>query len=261
MNTNIQEKHDHSKFHVQGALTGAFYGLLMGTAFVLVMAYINMWLHPNIPFGVDWPHFGVLWLLIGLGLAAIGAVACLFDEPLIGLLVGAVVAGFLGLGGTLLFSNTTAGMKLIVLIFTLAPMAVVSLPVAWVLQRLVQRHAGSTNLKWRPVFVALLIVIAVALGGGSAYFTKISDSALEAVRLVNEGLRADGEHPGIDVSQLAGWQEHRAMRYELFQQKSEATTEGFDVRAVYQDGYTVKCIVSAYPGYDIYIKECAAAEK
>jgi hypothetical protein len=261
MNTNGPENQDHARLRVQGALTGALYGLLMGTAFVVVMTLINRWLYPEIPFGVNWAQASILWALIGLGLALIGGVTCLIDEGLIGMLVGAALGGFLALGGTLLVAEAPTGMKWIVLVFTLAPMAVFALPVVWVLRRLTKEHVHALSSKWKPAYISFLILISLALGAGSGYFTKISSRALQAMRLVNAGLQVDGEHQGANVSQLAGWQEHSSMRYELFQQKSEFTTEGFDVRARYEDGYTVLCVVNAYPGYDPSIKGCTVVEK
>ena len=58
-------------------LVGALYGLLTGTAFVLMSAFIDALLHPDLPIGVDWTLMSRRWLLIGLGLALIGAVTCL----------------------------------------------------------------------------------------------------------------------------------------------------------------------------------------
>lgn len=261
MNTNGQENQDRTRLRVRGALTGALYGLFIGTAFVVVMVLINRWLHPEIPFGVDWSRTSILWMLIGVGLALIGAVTCLIDESLVGMLVGAAVGGFLALGGTLLFAQAPTGLKWIVLVFTLAPMAVFALPVVWVLRRLAKEHAHALSSKWKPAYISFLILIAIALGAGGGYFMKMSSQELQAVRLVNDGLKVNGEHQGIDVNQLSGWQKHSSMRYELFQQKSESITEGFDVRARYEDGYTVLCVVNAYPGYDPFIKECRVIEE
>jgi len=46
------------------------------------------------------------------------------------------------------------------------------------------------------------------------------------------------------------------MRYQLFQKDSQASTEGYDVRAEYEDGYTLQCTVVVYPGFNTYISNC-----
>jgi hypothetical protein len=46
------------------------------------------------------------------------------------------------------------------------------------------------------------------------------------------------------------------MQYKLFQKASEASTEGYDVRAKYEDGYTLQCTVVVYPGFNTYISDC-----
>jgi hypothetical protein len=261
METNVSEKQEHARRRLQGALNGALYGLFMGTAFVVVMILINRWLYPEIPFGIDRSKVIVFWLLIGVGTALVGAVTCMIEESLIGLLVGAAAGGFLALGGTLLFSEAPTGMKWIVLIFTLAPMAVFALPIVWILRRMTREHIRALASKWKYAIISLLLLISVVLGGGAGYFTKIDERTLHAVQLVNDGLRAGGDHKGVDVGQLAGWQEHGNMLYKLFWQKSESTTEGLDVRAVYDDGYIVLCVVNAYPGYDPFIQECRVDSK
>src|SRR6185503_20631238 len=80
---------------VRHVMVGALYGLLTGTAFVLMSAFIDVLLHPNLPLGVDWTLTSTRWILIGLGLALIGALTCLFNETWAGLLAGAITAGLL----------------------------------------------------------------------------------------------------------------------------------------------------------------------
>src|SRR5829696_4800232 len=95
MNTNEITINDTRKNYIRQASIGALYGFLMGTAFVLVAAFINAWLYPELPIGVDWEQALVRWLLIGLGLTLIGALTSLFTETFHGLLAGAVTAGLL----------------------------------------------------------------------------------------------------------------------------------------------------------------------
>src|SRR5262245_45764733 len=146
---------------IQRAMFGAVYGLLAGTAFVLMSAFIDSLLHSDLPLGVDWSLAALRWSLIGLGLALIGALTSFFDETWAGLLAGAVTAGLLALISALFLSSTNAGLKLMVLIFTLAPIAVMSLPIAWILRRLVESHGRALYLTRSPARITLLVLVAI----------------------------------------------------------------------------------------------------
>jgi len=246
---------------VRRAIVGALYGLLTGTAFVLMSAFIDVLLHPNLPIGVDWTLTSTRWILIGLGLALIGALTCLFNETWAGLLAGAIAAGLLALTSALFLSPTSTALKVMVLLFTLAPIAVMSLPIAWILRRLAERHAVALYSQHSIARIALLILTAVALGAAGGYFMKMSLDASTAVRYFHDALQSANVSETEEISVLSGFQEHTGMRYKLFQKTSEASTEGYDVRAVYEDGYTLQCTVVVYPGFNTYISDCESNGK
>lgn len=247
------------KVYIQRALIGALYGLLLGTAFVVVMTFINSWLNPDVPFGVDWEPVPLRWILIGLGLTLIGALSCVFIEPIPGLLTGAVVAGFLALASALFQSTATevsTGAKTIVLIFALVPVSVMSLPVILFLRRLEHQHEQALTLNRYVPRILLLVVSAVALGVIGGYYTKISGPALRAVRAFHTELQRPAEERNNKINELPGMAQHENMEYELFQQESPSTTEGFDVRAEYKDGYSFQCTVVTFPGSPAHILSC-----
>jgi MFS family permease len=250
-----------SRLTVRRAWVGGLYGLLTGTAFVLMSAFIDIWLHPNLPLGVDWSLTSIRWILIGLGLALIGALTCLFNETWTGLLAGAITTGLIALTSALFFSATNTALKVIVLVFTLVPMAVMSLPIAWILRLLTGRHAAALYSERSMARIAMLIGIAVALGAAGGYFMKMPRSAATAVRYLHDTLQSVNVNETEEISKLPGWQEHAGMRYELFQKKSEASTEGYNVRAEYKDGYSLQCTVVAYPGSNPYLSSCASNKK
>ena len=260
MNTNEQTGNDARKIYIRRTLTGAIYGFLMGTAFVIVSAFINIWLYPGLPMGVDWDQVLVRWFLIGLGLTLIGALTCLFAEKFHGLLAGSVTAGLLILTTALFLSSTGAGAKFVVLIFVLAPIAVMALPVVWLLRRLMERHALALQMNRSFLRIALLMLTAVSAGAFGGYFMKMSRSALISVQMVHENLQAAPQNRNDEVSQTAGLQEHAGMRYSLFQRASTTSTVGFDIRAEYEDGYKAQCVVVVYPGTPPYIRSCEAVE-
>jgi len=246
---------------IRRAMLGALYGLLAGTAFVLISAFIDLLLYPDLPLGVDWSLVASRWALIGLSIALIGALTCFFSETWAGLLAGAVTASLLALISALFFSPITAALKLVVLIFTLVPAAAMSLPIAWILRRLAERHALALHLEQTAARIARLVLIALVLGAGFGYFAKMSRREVSALRFMHEALQTMQENPKPQLKDLAGLQEHAVMEYKLFQKDSELSTEGFDVRAEYKDGYIVQCVVVVYPGSSPYLSSCESSEK
>lgn len=242
-------------------LLGALYGFLIGNAFVITGSVADRFLYPDLPLGMDWSLFAARWIWIAPGLAVIGAIATLFTEKLPSLLVGAVTAGLLALLSALFLSPVTVGLKVIVLIFTLIPMAAMSLPVTLILRWLVDKHENILELHQRLIRTIPLILLAIVLGIGSGYFMKMSKRAVAATYFMHNLLQTAPEDAENPVRDVAGFDEHMGMRYRLFQQTSETSTEGFDVRAEYDDGYSVTCIVVVYPGRDPYLSDCGFAQK
>lgn len=240
---------------VRRAIVGALYGLLAGTAFVLTSAFVDTLLHPNLPLGVDWTLMSTRWILIGLGLSVIGAATCWWNETWQGLLSGAVVSGAIVLISSLFDSQIGVGMKLIVLVFTLMPITIMALPIAWLLRILAERHALASQSEQPAARLALLMLIAVILGAGSGFFTKMSPREVEVTRYVHELLQnpADENNPIRNIEEL---QVHQGVPYKLYQTQSEFSTEGYDIRVEYEDGFVLQCVVVLYPGRDPYISTC-----
>lgn len=240
---------------VRRAMIGALYGLLTGTAFVLMSAFIDILLHPDLPLGVDWSLTAERWAWIGLGLTLIGALTCLFNETWAGLLAGAITAALLALINSLLSSSSAAGIKLMVLMFTLVPIATMSLPISWILRRLGEAHGLASQSDKPATRLAVLMLISVALGAGSGSFTKMSPSGLEVMRYTHGLLQnvADENNP---IRNVDGLQDHQGAHYKLYQTRSEFSTEGYNIRVEYEDGFVLQCVAVLYPGRDPYISTC-----
>jgi hypothetical protein len=244
----------------QHILAGALYGFLTGSAFVISGTLVDRLLHPDLPLGMDWPLFTTRAVWVVLGLMLIGAITSLFTETLPGLLSGAVVAGFVAMVSALVSASTTLGLKILVLIFTLVPMAALSLPVTLILRWLVDKHDHALQSR-RIAQIAFLVLLAVFLGAGSGYFLKMSRRALDATRYMQQSLQTAPQNANNLIHDLPGFQSHAGMKYELFQTASRSSTEGFDVRAEYKDGYTVNCVVVVYPGSAPYLSDCTSSSK
>jgi hypothetical protein len=240
------------------ATWGAFYGFLMGVAFVLIAAFIDLWLHPDLPLGVNWQLLWTRLPLFALGMALVGAVTCWWNEAWTGLLSGAAAAAALALAVALFTSNdVTAGMKFIVLVFILIPFAAMMLPITWVMRWLVEHHARSLQLNWSYGRIAGLILLAALLGSTGGYFMKMSGRQLEVTRYVHALLQGTNVEQS-PISKVKGMSEHEGIPYRLYSAKSAFSTEGFDVRAEFEDGYVLKCTAVLYPGRPPYLTSCSS---
>ncbi len=246
---------DTRQAKIKRAAFGALYGFLGGAAFVVMAAFIDILLNPDLPFGVDWSIFMVRLALIGLGLALVGAVTCWWHEAWQGLLSGAAVAGVLALIVALFSAEVATGMKFIVLVFALVPIAAMTMPMAYLLRWLTERHAAVLQLKWSSLRVAWLMVIVLALGAGAGYFMKTSASGLEAAHLVQGFLQnlALAQNP---LNNIEGVQAHQNMPYKLYQNRSTFSTEGYDIHIEYADGFKLHCVVITYPGTNPVVSGC-----
>jgi tetrahydromethanopterin S-methyltransferase subunit B len=256
MDTYVQTHENARKGYIRSALVGALYGFLMGTTFVLVAALIDTWLYPELPVGVDWDQELVRFLLIGGGITLIGALTNFFPETFQGLIAGTIAAGLLALIVALFLSPVSTGLKLMVLLFTLVPIAIMCLPLVLLLRYLTSWHARALQTNRSMLSISALILVAVALGAVGGYFLKMPPRALMSMQMVHENIQATPENQDEQISKTPGLKEHAGMSYDLFQMLSTTSTEAFDVRAVYEDGYAFQCVVVSYPGQPPYIRSC-----
>ena len=241
------------------AALGAFYGLLIGTVFALTAAYIDLWLHPDLPFGVNWSVFMIRFPLIALGLALTGALTCWWNESWYGVLSGSLFLAALALVTALFTSEVAAEAKFILLLFIIMPLAVMSLPIILILRRITVAHASALGMNRKHLRIAWLLILSVALGMGGGYLMKTSARGVESTRLLH-GMLQSIESEDNPLQKTEGAREHASTPYELYTTRSATSTEGFDIRVKYTDGFTLDCTIVSYPGYKPYLRACTSGE-
>jgi hypothetical protein len=249
---------DSRQAKMQRTLIGALYGLLGGAAFACVAAFVDLWLNPELPLGVNWSAFWVRLPLLGVGLALIGAVACWWHEAWRGLLGGTIVASALTLLSALFTAQVGTGLKVIVLVVSLVPVAVLTLPVAYLLRWVTEQHAQALRQPRRELRLAGLLLAILLLGAGGGYLTKASTSTLRALRSV-DGLLQTSLSKQNPLSAVAGVRERAELPYTLYATRSAASTEGYEVHIQFEDRYRVSCTVVVYPGQSPFLKACRPA--
>jgi len=244
---------------IRRTMFGALYGFLGAITFVLISAFIDILLHPELPLGVNWSALTMRAPLIILGLALVGAVTCWWQETWQGLVSGAAVAAALALITSLFSSQVNTGMKFMVLFFTLVPVAVMALPVAYFLRWVIERHGQALQMNGRGRRLAGLVILVIAVGAALGLFMKPSGRAIEAARFIHNFLQdlSAEDNPLADVP---GVVERRDVLYTMYSTKSESSTEGFDIHVEYSDDYEVLCTVILYPGRIPFFSGCQPVE-
>jgi hypothetical protein len=192
-------------------------------------------------------------------MALIGAVTCWWHEAWQGLASGAVVAAALALIVSLVSSQVPTGLKFIVLVFILIPIAALTVPISYILRWVTERHATALHTRWSTVRIAGLISLMLALGAGCGYFTKTSPHGIEVARFM-DGILQNPAQAKTALDKIVDLPAHQASPYKLYQQKSTDSTEGYDFRVAYKDGYTLHCTVVAYPGTNPFISACETGQ-
>ena len=249
-------KEDSSQIQWKQATLGAFYGLLGGMAFALTASLVDVLLRPDLPLAVDWNVLETRCFVIGLSLMLIGVLTTMWTDTWPGLGSGALVAGLLALGSALYTSQSPTGIKLIILIFALIPVAVMSLPIVLLLRWLVQRHKDSLILKRPASRIVGLVLISLIVGTMGGSFLKMSPRAVSATRYLHNVMQLGNNQKILTVE---GVSQHNGMSYHLYQRKSEVSTDGFIVRVEYEDGFAFNCEVVLYSGRNPRLSGCIPA--
>jgi hypothetical protein len=172
---------------------------------------------------------------------------------------GAVAASALALIVALFTAEVGAGLKIVVLVFILVPIAALTLPVAYTLRWLTEHHAAAMRLERSSVRIAGLVILVLALGAGCGYFMKTSPRGVEVARYMQSLLK----NPALAKPPLAkveGVLEHQHVPYKMYQKKSTESTVGYDFRFEYEDGFILRCAVIAYPGTDPFVSKCETGQ-
>jgi hypothetical protein len=238
----------------------ACFGLLSGTLVVLVSGTINRFAFPELSMRVDWPHMAGLWLLLGPLLGALCGLAAYTTE----MWPGSFLAGF-GMALAMLVTNIAQGQgavltNIVLLVILLIPLTGMMTPVALVFRWLGKRFVDASVARGPRRFAgfAFTVLLAILLGLAPGMLARMNAQAQTAVLHVKTLLDQEAA-PGVipdAFGSLPGYRAHAGAKYSLSQRESAASTEAFDVSIHFADGYTITCIVVAYPERDPYIDSC-----
>jgi hypothetical protein len=146
-------------------------------------------------------------------------------------------------------------MKIIVLVFVLIPIAVMTLPVAYLLRWFTERHGRALHMNWSGARIAWLVLLVIAVGAGLGYFMKSPGRAIASARFIHSFLQ-DLSSEKNPLASVAGVPERSETPYQMYATPSEKSTEAFDIHVEYADNYQLLCTVILYPGRDPYFSGC-----
>lgn len=245
------------------ALAGALYGFLGGSAFALLAGTIDALILRDLSIYLDWSAVLLHWFGFGLVLAGAGAITGWMAEGLKGVMLGASSLALAMLVYSLIQANLALVAGLTMLVIMVLPVAATCLPIALVLRWLINRHTGESGIndKVRVRSVIFLAFLALILGLVPAFFTRTSGKAETSLRTMDTLLKnaASGQ---VDtrfdrqMEQSPALKAHIGMNYQLSQQTSIISTEGYEIIIVFADGFKATCTMVAYGSRDPYVSAC-----
>lgn len=245
----------------QRALAGALYGLAAASAFVLVAATIDRLTFPSLPIYIDWAQAALTWLVLGATLTGVGVLAGWFSEGLTGIGIGAAAIAASVMLLSLSQSDYPLPPKIIMFIILSLPLTAASVPVALGLRWLARQHMRALQRTgWALARGLAVTLLLAALGGGvPGLLTRMSPQAERAMLHLHATLTAPqppNQSPYSPFRAATRLDEHWGAPFEMRQVRSITSTEGYDIRVVYPDGYSFWCTVVVYADYDPYVRAC-----
>jgi len=251
----VDERSEPVKIKIGRALLGGLFGLLGGTAFTLSAMFSDRLFYPHLPMGLDWDFYVTFWIWLGPGLLAVGFLTAWWFETWVGLLTGSLIAATVLILSNMPTSAASPFQKIITFVIVFLPAMAICLPLVYFFRWLVQQIFRLRSRRGGAIWITVLFLLVIALGGAGGLWMRMPTRAVNAVSKMNTALPNPPE-PGSALLKLTCLEAHRSQPFELFYAKSTYTTQGYDVRAVYGDGYVVKCAVVTYSIDSPYITKC-----
>lgn len=251
----VDERSEPVKIKIGRALLGGLFGLLSGTAFTLSAMFSDRLFYPHLPMGLDWEFYALFWIWLGPGLLLVGFLTAWWFETWTGLLTGTLAAATVLILSNMPTSAASPFQKVITFVIVFLPAMAICLPLVYFFRWLVQQTFRLRARRGGAAWIAALFVLVIALGGAGGIWMRMPIRAVNAVTKMDTALQNTPE-PGSALLKLTHLEAHRSQPFELFYAKSTYTTQGYDVRAVYEDGYLIKCAVVVYSLDSPYITKC-----
>jgi hypothetical protein len=249
------------------SLGGALYGFLGGSVFSILSGTIDTLTYPDLPIYTDWAAIFSRWVWFGLGLAVVGLIIGWFTEKLKGIAAGASALAL----ALLVISVTQADFlpmaDIILVLILILPVSAICIPIALILRALANRHMHvleqSGFLRARALVV--LVFWAVFLGAAIGSLARTTGKAEQSLRTMDTLLQnaaAGQANPRLEriLGELPAFKTHIGMGYQLSQQTSIVSAEGYEIKIIFDDGYQAICTMVAYGSQKPYVFDCAEGE-
>lgn len=233
------------------AMAGAFYGLVVGTAYALLAATIDAILLRDVPMRLNWPAVWASVAATGAGGALLGAVAAWPSSALRGIIIGALAMASWGILRAVIVSGINPALVLAAFLPTFLPTAMVSLPIVLLLRGVVALHESfleKTGRDWLLSQAGLLIGL-IALGLFVGSWAQMPPYAQDAVRRVNRMVSgylsgpADAPVP-LPLSGIPNLRARVGKAFTLEQSPAASGVTAVEVGVIFDNGYTITCLIN-----------------
>lgn len=240
----------------------ALSGFSAGTISTFIIAYINIWLFPDIPLRLDWLSILTAWLLWAVLGSLLAGLSGLSSEGFKSIAFSAVSMSFSILMLSSMQSSESTTLKIVALVGLLFPIAAMLSPLAviffWLARRFIQVMSLKGWARLKILIVNFLIIFVIGVLPG--LYVKMDSRSEKAVRVIHQILQ-DARTSAPDVLHKSllkteGFADRKSQPYTLSQAASIYSTVGVDVTVHYEDGYKMTCTVVMYPGSEPSIYPC-----
>lgn len=243
-------------------LFGGIFGALMGGLYALCSLAVNWIALSGVPLAP--PQQGVQGYVIQYVLlgAVLGLVSSVPASTMAGVAIGGLIGSLISTAGAVWsqWGDISVIRTIIVLLYTFLPLAVLFMPLAFLIRRGVDAQVvdPARPYLWarRYLVPLMLVLVVVILGTMSLYPADIRKAFKETNALVQQSLRATShEELPASFKQIANFRDNVIPEYEMYW--SENAEEFFGPRPAsgemsqfliftqFKNGYRIACVFSA----------------
>lgn len=246
-------------------LPGAIMGIVVATAYVLVLSTVNVVTLPALHLSVDWIRMLTNLVKYDLVLALVGAIAAWFTDDYMGAVGGGILTILLFLIFNWIVFRIQGGSaeRMVQLLITSLPLLVGAMLLCGAFRFAINRYLSAMQAepaRMRKRRLAGWIVIVFLVGMLPGALSRFDQNAQNVILAMDQRLQAVASDSSLlaqfPLAKFPALQGHFGMRFVLYPRASAQVASALDVTIRYEDGYAITCLVPTTDPYVQYFGSC-----
>lgn len=235
-------------------MTGVFYGALMGAVYALVAGTVNWYVVRDLPVAIDWAVVAQSMALTAAAGAMLGGVTAYPADWLKGVVAGVLLIALVNVGRVLFIMAAFAPALTIIFVYSILPVAALSLPIAALVRIAVDQHDSRvvhavSGQRLKGLALVLTGVILASAFAGS--WSQMSPDAQEAMRKIDRMLQHVLAAPAettlpMSLRELPDFKTRASTEYWMDQRQSVSLPNGIEVLIRFDSGLDMTCLVDLH---------------